>query len=257
MVLYGLALTPLAESIRKAVPHAVQPWYADDAAMVDPVNSIATAQRLLLQLGPRRGYFPEPDKSIIITPLDTPPSALEILDKFHFQKLTGHRYVGGFVGSEAAEAAWIDPQIDVCVDGIKALSKVAHRYPQTAFAGLSHYLQGEWQYLQRVTPNIDKAFAPVEAAIAQTFLPALFGSTVDGVAHLRPLLALPMRLGGLGIPDPTTTGSSNFSTSLETTSLLQDSLVHGTSLCAQEYRPSYSRHWTPSCQKTSPNCHQQ
>jgi hypothetical protein len=52
MVLYGLSLTPLAEAIRNAVPRTVQPWYADDAAMVGPIPSLATAQRLLLQLGP-------------------------------------------------------------------------------------------------------------------------------------------------------------------------------------------------------------
>ena len=56
MVLYGLTLTPLAEAIRTAVPKAAQPWYADDTAMVGPVSSIAAAQRLLLELGPRRGY---------------------------------------------------------------------------------------------------------------------------------------------------------------------------------------------------------
>ena len=68
MILYGLSLTPLAESLRRSVPNAVQPWYADDGAIVGSVSTIAKAQRLLLQLGPRRGYFPEPDKSILITP---------------------------------------------------------------------------------------------------------------------------------------------------------------------------------------------
>ena len=59
MVLSGLALTPLAETLRAAVPTVIQPWYADDAAMAGPVSGIAAAQRLLLELGPRRGYFPE------------------------------------------------------------------------------------------------------------------------------------------------------------------------------------------------------
>jgi hypothetical protein len=75
MVLYGLALTPLAETIRAAVPTVVQPWYADNAAMAGPVSSIAAAQRLLLDLGPRQGYFPAPEKSILIAPIATPPSA--------------------------------------------------------------------------------------------------------------------------------------------------------------------------------------
>jgi hypothetical protein len=148
MILYGLSLTPLAESIRRAVPKTTQPWYADDNAMVGPVSSLATAQRLLLQLGPRRGYFPEPEKSILIVPTDTPTTSLSLLDEFDFQRTEGHRYLGGFVGSGPTEADWIDPQIEKWVAGVHELSKVARRYPQTAYAGLSKSLQAEWQYLQ-------------------------------------------------------------------------------------------------------------
>ena len=163
MVLYGLALTPLAETLRAAVPTVIQPWYADDAAMAGPVSGIAAAQRLLLELGPRRGYFPEPDKSILIAPVATPPNALEPLADFNFRHEEGHRYVGGFVGSGAAEAAWVDPQVQQWIDGVHRLASVARRYPQAAYAGLSQSLQSEWQYLQRVTPDIAPAFAPLEA----------------------------------------------------------------------------------------------
>ncbi len=97
MVLYGLALTPLAETIRASVPTVAQPWYADDAAMAGSVDGIAEAQRLLLELGPRRGYFPEPDKSILIVPFATPPPALEPIAEFNFRHEEGHRYLGGFV----------------------------------------------------------------------------------------------------------------------------------------------------------------
>jgi hypothetical protein len=238
MILYGLSLTPLAESIRRAVPKTTQPWYADDNAMVGPVSSLATAQRLLLQLGPRRGYFPEPEKSILIVPTDTPTTSLSLLDEFDFQRTEGHRYLGGFVGSGPTEADWIDPQIEKWVAGVHELSKVARRYPQTAYAGLSKSLQAEWQYLQRVTPNIDQAFAPLEMVIAETFLPALLDSTVAEVAQLRSLIALPVRFGGLGIPDPTTTGAACFSASTDATSLLTDSLIHNTPFCAQEHRRS-------------------
>ena len=90
--------------------------------------------------------------------------------------------------------------------------------------------------MQRITPHIAQAFAPVENAIAQNFLPALLNSSVEEVTQLRPLLALPVRFGGIGIPDPTTTGNANFSASYAITSLLQESLVQGTSLCTQEHR---------------------
>ena len=240
MVLYGLALTPLAETIRAAVPTVVQPWYADDAAMAGPITGIADAQRLLLELGPRRGYFPEPDKSVLISPLATPPSALTSLAEFNFRHEAGHRYLGGFVGSGAAEAAWVDPQVQQWIKGVHRLAAAARRYPQTAYAGLSQSLQSEWQYLQRVTPNISPAFAPLEAAIATVFLPALLDASVEEVAKLRPLLALPTRMGGLGIPDPTTTGEHCYAASTASTNLLQESLVAGAPLCATEHRRNAS-----------------
>jgi hypothetical protein len=241
MVLYGLSLTPLAEAIRQAAPRVVQPWYADDAAMAGPVEGIRTAQRLLLELGPLRGYFPEPDKSILIAPIATPPSALEPLEEFNFQHSDGHRYVGGFVGSGEAEAAWVDPQVQQWIEGVHSLAKAARRYPQTAYAGLSRSLQAEWQYLQRVTPDISPAFVPLEEAIATVFLPALLDATIEEVAKLRPIIALPMRKGGLGIPDPTTTGALSFAASTASTSILQESLVTGAPLCATEHRQAASR----------------
>jgi hypothetical protein len=236
MVLYRFALTPLAETLRARVPTVVQPWYADDAAMAGSVDGIAEAQRLLLELGPRRGYFPEPDKSILIVPFATPTPALEPLVEFNFRHEEGHRYLGGFVGTEAAEAQWVDPQIQQWIEGVHCLAAAARRYPQTAYAGLLQSLQAEWQYLQRVTPDIAPAFAPLEAAIATVFLPALLATTVEEVAKLRPLLALPTQLGGLGIPDPTTTGEFCYAASKESKTLLQGSLVTGDRLCATEHR---------------------
>ena len=69
-----------------------------------------------------------------------------------------------------------------------------------------------------------------------TMVAVLLDATVSEVALLRPLLALPVRLGGIGLPDPTTTGDTSFSASYAITSLLQESLLHGNPLCALEHR---------------------
>ncbi|KAI2490419.1 hypothetical protein MHU86_24151 [Fragilaria crotonensis] len=107
MVLYGLALTPLAETIRARVPTVAQPWYADDAAMAGSVDGIAEAQRLLLDLG-RAGLLPRAGQVDPHRPARDPP-ALVSLAEFNFRHEEGHRYLGGFVGSGAAEA-WVDPK---------------------------------------------------------------------------------------------------------------------------------------------------
>jgi hypothetical protein len=65
MLLYGVALTPLARSLREAVPEAPQPWYADNLAIGGQGSSIAKTVKLLMELGPRRGYYPEPSKTLV------------------------------------------------------------------------------------------------------------------------------------------------------------------------------------------------
>ena len=46
MVLYGIALLPLAEILREAYPEVLQPWYADDAAMQGPPVQVAACFKL-------------------------------------------------------------------------------------------------------------------------------------------------------------------------------------------------------------------
>ena len=41
MILYGLALPPLAKEIREAVPGAMQAWYADDCVMTGEMGPVA------------------------------------------------------------------------------------------------------------------------------------------------------------------------------------------------------------------------
>ena len=69
MALYGIALLPLAEKLRKESPTVMQPWYADDAAMMGGAAAVATTMQTLIKFGPHFGYHPEPDKSWVICPL--------------------------------------------------------------------------------------------------------------------------------------------------------------------------------------------
>ena len=55
MVLYSLALVPLAERLFQAAPNVVQPWHADDFAMTGPVDDIAWVMTLLLHHQPDHG----------------------------------------------------------------------------------------------------------------------------------------------------------------------------------------------------------
>ena len=58
--------------------------------------------------GPAQGYYPEPTKSILGV---APGNVAQ--DEEHFrglgiQVVTGHRYLGGFLGDIAAEREWLE-----------------------------------------------------------------------------------------------------------------------------------------------------
>ena len=137
-------------------------------------------------------------------------------------------YAGGFVGSADSLSDWLTPKIEEWTDAVRTLSRVARRYPQTAYCALTRSLQTEWTYLQRVVPESGPAFKPVEDAIQKEFLPALFG----GPPPVRELTSLPVNMAGLGIPDPVTSASTHFSTSVSMTEEISTSLIDGTELDA-------------------------
>jgi hypothetical protein len=74
-ILYKLGLLPLAELLRRDTnpqqpsnSTVLQPWYADDLAMIGAGKWIARVFQLLMEKGPSVGYFPEPAKSYHICP---------------------------------------------------------------------------------------------------------------------------------------------------------------------------------------------
>ena len=82
MFLYGLTLCPLTALLRKEVPEALQPWYADDSAAVGPMESIAKVTTLLLKHGVHRGYYVEPSKSIVVCRPDQREKAEVLLSQY-------------------------------------------------------------------------------------------------------------------------------------------------------------------------------
>jgi hypothetical protein len=235
MVLCGLALTPLSEQLRLAVPSVVQPWHADDAAMEGPVSGIARAMRLLQEQGPAQGYYPEPAKSIFVAHTETLEEAKKVLSEFDFQCNSGSRYVGGFIGDSETLNQWLDPKIQQWVTGVKPMAKVARKHPQTAYAGLVQSLQGEWQCLQRVVPGTSDAFAPLEDAVSRIFLPAPLEELPENLAPMRALLALLPRQAGLGVSSPQVTVAASHQSSVMSTGHLANSLKAGDPLDATAY----------------------
>jgi hypothetical protein len=236
MILYGLALTPLALNLRDAVPEAIQPWYADDMALDGTAEQVDTLWSMLEEQGPGRGYFAEPEKSIVVCRPEDTAALRRILGHHNFRYCDGHRYLGGFIGSDEIRDEWVGNQVVKWVQGIHDLARVAGRYPQTAYAALTRCLQAEWTYLQRVVPGIGDAFLPIEAAIRDVFLPSLFGEQdPDFLDDFRDLLQLPVRYGGLGIPLSNTNPMPRYDASKAMTQMVVHALKQSQDLDVRLY----------------------
>ena len=88
--------------------------------------------------------------------------------------MMGHSYLGGFLGDAAVEREWLEKKVQGWKELVSILAGVALKHPQSAYAGLQNSLQHELAFVQRVTPGVGEAFGPVEEALQEFFVPALF-----------------------------------------------------------------------------------
>ena len=85
---------------------------------------------------------------------------------------------------------------------IDRLSLFEKTEPHAAFAALTHRLMSRWTYLLCCTEGISPLLQPLEQNILSQFIPSLTGRPEPNEDE-RALLALPARLGGLEITNPT------------------------------------------------------
>jgi hypothetical protein len=237
MILYGVALLPLAERLRRAVPQAVIPMFADDAAAVGSFDKCALCLEFLMEEGPKYGYFPEAEKTRVICPLaDEPEAKAAFLSRgISVTCSRGERYLGGFIGGEKEKVRWLMKKVEEWANCVKILGCIAKRYPQTAYAGFTTCLQAEWQYVARTTPNIGALFEPVERAIRNVFLPSLLG--VEAVTReQRELMAHGVKQAGLAIRNPVDCAQLNFDVSRSAVKELVSSMTTSSYLNLAEHK---------------------
>ena len=85
----------------------------------------------------------------------------------------------------------------------ETFSKIALKWPQTAYSGFTFVLQKKRQYVQRVVVGIEALFDPLERMILYYFLPSLIvipACEIDG--DYRTLLSHSVNTRGLAVHNP-------------------------------------------------------
>jgi hypothetical protein len=60
-----------------------------------------------------------------------------------FQVTNDSRYLGRFIGDSSAQQTWMEKRTKAWAESVMEVSKIAERYPQTAYAGMHTSLQQE------------------------------------------------------------------------------------------------------------------
>ena len=159
---------------------------------------------------PTDGYFANPDKSWLVVKEDKYNEAKEIFHNTNLNITTeGKRYLGSALGNDSFLEAFVRNKVAGWVREIETLSEFAKTQPHAAFAVYTHCTLHKWSFISRTTLGISELLQPVEDAILFCLLSSLTGR--DAFSPLeRELIALPARLGGLGIPNPVLQVSSAY-----------------------------------------------
>ena len=99
---------------------------------------------------------------------------------------------------------------------IEALASVASFEPQAAYSAFTTCIRHRYTYFMRTIPGIDEFLQPLENVIRHKLIPALTeGRSCSDDDRI--LLSLPVRLGGLGIIDPSKIADEEFQNSRKMT----------------------------------------
>jgi hypothetical protein len=108
MVAYGIGILPLIRHLKRGFPGVKQPWYADNSGVGAHFPVLWRFFERLQVIGPSYGYYPEPDKSILIVrPENKANAKIEFAD-LGFKVMMGSQYLGGFIGKEHGQDVWLE-----------------------------------------------------------------------------------------------------------------------------------------------------
>jgi hypothetical protein len=238
MFLYSIAILPLIRKCR-SVDKWRQCWYADDSSAVARLENLAKWLTMLMEEGPKYGYFPEPAKSyLVVAPQGVAAAKRIFTGRLTVKVVTGTRFLGGFVGGEAERRSYVGEKAEEWVALTTKLADIAELQPQAALTAYRLSLSAQWSYLQRVVLDAHEELKPLEEAISTKFLPALMGGHVTELE--RQASSLPARMGGMGVRDPSTEKLS-FETAREASALLVPAIKEGTPFDVKEHKAQRHR----------------
>ena len=206
MAMYAIATIPLLKEAQ--TPSSTQVWFADDATSGGKLTGLRSWWDTLATSGPDYGYDINAPKSWLIVKPDRHEQAKKIFSDTNINiTVDGGRHLGAVLESKPFAAKYLEEKMAKWTSEVKTLSQFAVTQPHAAYSAFTHSLSSHWTYLCRTMPGVAPLFQPVEDVIRTKLIPAMLGRTAPGDPE-RAILALPARLGGLGLTNPVLSNDS-------------------------------------------------
>ena len=237
MAMFALASIPLIREL-SSNSKAKQVWYADDAAAAGNIRELANWWSTIREHGPAFGYFVVKEEHLQLA-LDTfASSGIQISSE-------GARYLGAPLGTQSFTNQFVNVKVSEWQASLETLSSFATSQPHAAYAAMTHGLSNQWLFLQRTIPNLSPLLQPLENTIALKFIPSLTGRK-DCSEIERELFALPARLGGIGLSNPTVSAvQQHISTCITfplTTAIFNQNTTYTSTIYNDQQRAKQSTH---------------
>ena len=163
-------------------------------------------------------------KHFLVTKPEHAEKAKQLFAGTNVSICAGKCCLGAAIGSKSFTEEYVRKKVCTWVEEAKSLACIAATHPHSAYSAFTHGLSSRWTFVSRTMSDIQNLLVPLEHAIHEYLLPALTGRpSCSSLEHSY--LALPVRLGGLGIANPTKTSAPAFLASVKLTAPLTSMIV--------------------------------
>ena len=225
MPMYALATIPLIRKLKDSVNEVYQVWYADDASGAGKIHELREWWDQINIAGPKFGYFTNASKTWLVTKEDHLADAMVAFTDTDVKVTSdGRPYLGVALGKEEYIQSFVLNKVQQWAGELEQLAKIARSQPHAAHAAFTHGMTSKWTYLTRTMPGIGPNLLPLESIIRTKLAPALTGRPPPNDLD-RDLLALPARLGGIALVNPTQATDTDHLSSIKITEVLKDAIL--------------------------------
>ena len=159
--------------------------------------------------------------------LATIPLIRNLRDSVSDVKVTseGRPYLEAALDTEEYIHEFVTNKVQQWARELEQLATIVRSQPHAAHAAFTNGMISKWTYLTRTMPGIGPNLLPLETIIRTKLIPALAGRPPPNQTE-RDLFALPARLGGIAMMNPTQATDTEFLYSSKITEALTEAILH-------------------------------